>query len=101
LTVAGAFPARCASRKEAICALVSYFIHAAFCRRPEVRQPFCHRFLIPTEAAAGDFRSLCGQPLKRVISGCNEGDVLPVVLAIEFAEDLPDSLRLRGNRGLH
>jgi hypothetical protein len=58
-----------------------------------VSEPFCDRFLIPAEGAAGDFRPLCGEPLGRVIGDASKRDVLPVVLAVEFTEDLPDSLR--------
>ena len=58
-----------------------------------MREPFRNRFLIPAEAAGGNLRPLRREPLVRVIGSGDEGDVLPVVFAIEFAEHLPDPLR--------
>ena len=54
-----------------------------------ISQPLPHT----AETAAGDLRTLRREPLVRVIGCGDEGDVLPVVLAIELAEDLPDPLR--------
>jgi len=70
-----------------------YLIHTALCRGTEMSEPFRNRFLIPAETAGGDLWTLRGEPLVRVIGCGDEGDVLPVVLAIEFTEHLPDPLR--------
>lgn len=70
-----------------------YLIHATLCRGTEMSEPFRNRVLIPAETAAGDLRTLRREPLVRVIGCGDEGDVLPVVLAIEFTEHLPDPLR--------
>ena len=72
---------------------LGHLIHAALCRGPEMSEPFRNRFLIAAETAGGDLRTLRREPLVRVIGYRGEGDVLPVVFAIEFAEHLPDSLR--------